>query len=117
MTIVVPDIIHTVYLGMLEHLTDWVTSFLDRHSRIGKSDQLRAMILPYPGFARFNKPYSQVTQWTGQELKTLRHVIVPVFMATLLNPSGELEDYLLRIPAVCQEPCAFSPYGSVPVPY
>jgi len=27
-TIIVPDILHTIYLSMVEHLMDWVTSFL-----------------------------------------------------------------------------------------
>jgi len=40
----------------------------------------------YPGFAQFNKPYSQMTKWSGKEMKALRGVIVPVFAATLLYP-------------------------------
>jgi len=43
---------------------------------------------PYPGFTRFNKPYSQVTQWSGKEMKALGRGIVPVFAAMLLNPSA-----------------------------
>jgi len=88
MTILVPDILHTVYLGMLKHLMDWVTSFLEQHSRIDRLNQLWAMMPPYPGFAQFNKPYSQVTQWSGKEMKAHGRVIVPVFAATLLNPSA-----------------------------
>jgi len=42
---------------------------------------------PYPGFTRFNKPCSQVTQWSGKEMKALASVIVPVFETTYLNPS------------------------------
>ena len=61
-TIFVPDTLHTVYLGMLAHLMDWVTSFLEQHSRIDKFNLLWAIMLPYPGFALFNKPYSQVTR-------------------------------------------------------
>jgi len=45
-------------------------------------------MLPYPGFALFNKPYSQVTRWSGKEMKALGRVIVPVLAATLLNPSA-----------------------------
>jgi len=45
------------------------------------------MISPYPGFAWFNKPYSQVTQWSGKEMEALGDEIVPLFGATLLNPS------------------------------
>ena len=85
-TITVPDILHTVYHGMLKQLIDWVTSFLEQHSSIDKFNQLWSMMPPYPGFARFNKPYSQVTQWTGKEMKALGRVIFPVFVATLLNP-------------------------------
>ena len=87
-TIIVPDILHTVYVGMLKHLMDWVTSFLEQHSMINKFNQLWAMMPSYPGFARFNKPYSQVTQWSGKEMKALGRVIVPVFAATHFNPSA-----------------------------
>jgi len=41
---------------------------------------------PYPGFARFNTPYSQVTQWSGKEINALGQMIVPVFAVTLLYP-------------------------------
>jgi len=85
---IVPDILHTIYLGMLKHLMDWVLSFLEQHSWMITLNQLWAMIPPYPGFARFNKPYSHVMQWSGKEMKALRCVIVPVFTATLLNPSA-----------------------------
>jgi len=85
-TIIVPDIPHTVYLGKRKYLMDWVTSFLEQHSRIDKFNQLWAMKPPYPGFTRFNKPYSQVTQWSGKEMKALGRVIVPVFAATHLKP-------------------------------
>jgi len=87
-TIIVPDILHTVYLFMLKHLMDWVTCFLEQHSRIDKCNQVWAMMPPYPGFARFNKPYSQVTQWRGKEMKAVGLMIVPVFAVTVLNPSA-----------------------------
>jgi len=86
-TIIVPNILHTIYPGMLKHLMDWVTSFLEQHSRINNINKLWEMMPPYPSFARFNKPYSQVTQWGSKEMKALGPVIVPVFAATLLNPS------------------------------
>jgi hypothetical protein len=43
-TIIVPDILHTVYLGILIHLMDWVMSFLEQHSRIDKFNQLWVMV-------------------------------------------------------------------------
>jgi len=39
-TIIIPNILQRVYLGILEHLMDWVMSFLEQHSRIDKLHQL-----------------------------------------------------------------------------
>ena len=66
-SIIVPNIFHSLYLCMLQHLMDGVTFFLKQHSRIDKFNQLWAMMPPYLGFARFTKPYSQVTQWSGKD--------------------------------------------------
>ena len=58
MTSFVPDSPQTVHLGMLMHVMDWVRFFIEQHSRIDKFNQLWAMMPTYPGFSRFNKPYS-----------------------------------------------------------
>jgi len=50
-TIIVPNMLHTINLGMLKHLMDWVMSFLEQHSRIDKLSQLWVKMPPYPGFA------------------------------------------------------------------
>jgi len=86
-TIIVPDFPHTMYLGMLKHLIDWVTFFLKQHRRIGRFNQLRPMMPRYPGFTPLNKPCSQVTQWSREEMKALRFIIVPVFVETVVNHS------------------------------
>jgi len=85
-TIIVSDILHTIYPTMPKHLMGWVTSFHEQHSRIDKFNQLWMMKTPYPWFARFSKPYSQVTDWSDKEMNALRSVIVPVFATTLWNP-------------------------------
>jgi hypothetical protein len=87
-TIMESDILHTVCLGILQLLMDWVMSFLEQHSRMDKFNQLWAMMPPYPGFARFNKPDSQVMQWSGKEMKALGHVNVAVLVATFSIPSA-----------------------------
>jgi len=87
-TIIVPDILHTIYLGMLKYLMEWVPSFLEQQSRIDKFNQLWALMPPYLGFTRFNKPYSQVRDWSGEDMNALRRVIVPVFAETLFNLSA-----------------------------
>jgi len=72
-TIIVHNILDTVYLGMFKHLMDWVMSFLEQHSRIDKFNKCWVIMPPYPGFARFNMRYSQLTQWSGTEMKALCH--------------------------------------------
>jgi len=86
-TIIVPNILPTICLGMLNHLMDWVMFFLEQHSRIGKFNTLWAMITPFPGFPRFNKPYSQVLQQSVTKMKELGRMIIPVFAVTLSNSS------------------------------
>jgi len=85
-TIMVPDILHTLLLGMRKQLIDWVLSCLKQHSRIDTFEQCRAIIPPYLGFARFHKPYSHVPQCSGNEMKAHGSVIVPVFPATPVIP-------------------------------
>jgi len=93
--ITILDILHPAYLGMLKQLMDWVTSFLEQHSRIDSFNQLWVVMPTYYGFAPLNKPYSQVMQRSGKEIKALRHIFVPIFVATLLNPSASQ-----RIPSI-----------------
>jgi len=80
-TMNLPHILQTVWLSMLEHLMDWVMFFLKQHSRIDIFSQLWAMMPPCSGFTQFNKPCSQVMQWSGKEMKALGRVVVPVFVA------------------------------------
>lgn len=86
--IIIANILHTFHLGKHQHLMDWVPSFLRQHSRFAKFNKLWVLMPPYPGFAQFNKPYCQVTQWSGEKIRTLSCAIVPVFAVTLLNLSA-----------------------------
>lgn len=85
MTMILPSALHTIYLGWVEHLIHWVTSFLEQHSSNDKYNLLLVMIPSYPGFARFTKPYSQVTQCSRKKRKALWRIIIPVFPATQFN--------------------------------
>jgi len=42
---------------------------------------------PYHGFPSLNKPYSEVTQWMGQEMNSLRHMITLIVGVNVSNPS------------------------------
>jgi len=56
--LIIPDILYTVYLGMLKHFMNWEIFFLTQHSSNDKFNQLLVLMPPYLGLAQFNKPYS-----------------------------------------------------------
>jgi len=87
-TIFIPDYLHTISLGILNHLMHWVKFLLEQHLWMEKLNQIWTLMPPYPGFAPVNKPYSQVTHWSGIVMKALRSMSVSVFAATRLNPSA-----------------------------
>jgi len=85
-TIIMCNILQTVYFGMPNHLMDRVISFVEEHSKIGKFNQCWAMMSPYTCFTWFNHPYRPVTQKNAQDMNTLRHIIFSIFFVTDLNP-------------------------------
>jgi hypothetical protein len=78
----ISDILCTLNVGIRQDWMHWVPSLFEQHSGIDKFNHLWAMMPPLPGFTEFNKPYTQVTQWSCKEMKALRHFIVSVFLGT-----------------------------------
>jgi len=66
-----PDLLHTIYLGMLKHLMEWIQDFLKKHDRLDNFDQAWSSMGPYPGFTVPKKAYRQVSQWQGKEMRNL----------------------------------------------
>ena len=87
-TIASPDMLHTIYLGILDHLMKWLIPFLKDHKRLSLFDAIWSVVPAYPALLRFNKPYSIVSQWQGKEMRTLGRILLPVLSAALFNPSA-----------------------------
>jgi len=100
-TLITPDVLHTIYLGLLKHLMEWIVAFLEHHKLMPRFNELWRLVPAYPGFVQFNKPYTAVSQWQGKEMKALGRVIVPIFSATLITPSaaqkGPFKDAILCV--------------------
>ena len=86
--LVKPDTLHTLLLGMLVHLMNWVMEFLTVVGRLTTFDHLWSRLPPYPGFTRPNKAYRSVSQWQGKEMRNLLRVLLGVFAASLSRTSG-----------------------------
>jgi len=84
-TIARPDILHTVYLGIVHHLMKWIIDFLRTHKRLDEFNAHWRRMPPYPGFRRISKEYGAVQQWTGNEMQTITRILLAVLSATLLN--------------------------------
>ena len=83
----VPDMLHTVYLGLLKHVSGWVDDFLAFHNRQGIFDDVFAGIGPHRDFRHMNKPFRAISQWTGLDYRNLGKIIVPALAAALENCS------------------------------
>ena len=46
----IPDILHTVYLGLFKQMMDWIEGFLKNHGRLQAFDDVWEALPPYPGF-------------------------------------------------------------------
>jgi hypothetical protein len=57
------DVLHTIYPGILKHLMDWVIP-LD-------STRFGIKFSPNPGLTPFTRPYTAVTPFQGKEMRML----------------------------------------------
>ena len=77
------NILHTILLGNLQHLMNWITSFLEVYGRLHAFDEVWKMMPPYLGNISPTKPYRQITQVTVKEITAVLKVILAVFTASL----------------------------------
>lgn len=56
------DILHTIWLGMIKHLIEWLVSFLEKHSRMSVFNQIWLSVSSFYDMTAPNKTYSDVTQ-------------------------------------------------------
>lgn len=57
-TLARPDMLHTIYLGMLKHLMEWVIKFLTTHDRLTLFNKIWDLAGPYPGNLSCNKEFT-----------------------------------------------------------
>ena len=56
------DMVHTVYVGLLKHMMNWIQGFLKKHGQLEAFDEVWKALSPYPGFLVHKKAYCEVTQ-------------------------------------------------------
>ena len=83
----VPDLLHSIYLGMLKHLMDWTADFLQKYGRSQIFDKIWLSVERYLGLLHFSKTFQEVGQWQGRELRAFGRLLLPCFVAALDNPN------------------------------
>jgi len=82
------DILHTILLGNLQHLLDWIKGFLDRHDRLSTFDSIWSSIVPYPGSYVPRKSSRLLSQVSGKEMRVILMIILGVFTASLCQKTN-----------------------------
>ncbi|KAF8445152.1 hypothetical protein BDZ91DRAFT_642868, partial [Kalaharituber pfeilii] len=83
------DLLHNIYLGIIEHMMDWIQGFLTHHNRLVAFDFIWKRLPPYPSFKPPGRAYRSITQWTGKELRDVGKVILASFAAALRRNSDQ----------------------------
>jgi len=66
----------------------WVIRFLKRLKLLQSFDAIGKGLEVYPNYSVQNKEYSQISQWTGKDMRNLVKVILLSFAAALHRPSA-----------------------------
>jgi len=81
-----PDMLHTIYLRLFKHMTDWIEGFLKKHGRLQAFNNNWKTLPPYPGFLILKRAYNEVTQWQVKVMRNLGLCILGVFTTALHQP-------------------------------
>ena len=66
----------------------WIVRFLKKYKRLQPFHAIWKSLAAYPNYSAPNKEYSEVSQWTGKEMRNLVKVILPCFAACLCHPNA-----------------------------
>jgi hypothetical protein len=71
-----PDLLHTMPIGMLDHLQKWIFYFMKTHERLDKYNAICLSVPAYHDLTPNNKSYEEVSQWNGKEIEEMsRHLL------------------------------------------
>jgi hypothetical protein len=82
-----PDLLHTMHIGMLKHLLEWLQAFLKDHGRFDRFNNLWLSVPSYLGMAAPRLAYGEVSRWTGKEVKRMSTFVLAVLRNALRAPT------------------------------
>jgi len=82
-----PDLLHTMQIGMLDHLQKWMFHFMKTHERLDKYNAIWLSVPAYHDLRPKNKSYEEVSQWNGKEMKEMSRYLLGVVTQSLRGGS------------------------------
>jgi len=78
-----PDLLHTMQIGMLDHLQKWIFHFIKMHEWLDKYIATWLSGPAYHDLTPKNKSYDEVSQWNGKEMKEMSRYLRGVVTQSL----------------------------------
>jgi hypothetical protein len=82
-----PDLLHTMQIGMLDHLHKCIFHFMETHEQLYKYNAIGLSVPAYPDLTPKNKSYEEISQWNGKEMKELSRYLLGVVTQSLRGGS------------------------------
>jgi len=73
-----PDLLHTMQMGMLDHLQKWIFHFMTTPERLDKYNAIWLSAPAYHDLTPKDKSYEEVSQWTGKEMTDMSRYLLGV---------------------------------------
>jgi len=82
-----PNLLHTMQIGMLDHLQKWIFHFMKMHEWLDKYNAIWLSVPAYHDLTPKNKSYEEVSQWNGKEMKEMSRYLLGVVTQSLRGGS------------------------------
>jgi len=82
-----PDLLHTMQIGMLDHLKKWIFHFMKMHERLDNYNAIWLSVPAYHDLTPQTKSYEEVSQWNGKEMKEMSRYLLRVVTQSLRGGS------------------------------
>jgi hypothetical protein len=78
-----PEHLHTMQIGKLDHLQKWIFHFMKTHKRLDKYNPIWLSVPAYHDLTPKNKSYGEVSECNEKKMKEMNRYLLRVVMQSL----------------------------------
>jgi len=82
-----PDLLHTMQIGMLDHLQKLIFHFIKSNEQLNKYNAICISVPAYHAMTPKDKSYEEVSQWNEKEMKEMSRLLLGVVTQSLWGGS------------------------------